>query len=270
MQDVVTKAPPCSARELAKRSLSKLPPFSPVLNRLIATLSRENVSFAKTSDLIEKDPVLAGNILSLVNSPLYSRNGNVSSVRHAVSLLGVTKLRNAALGMSVTNLWGKMKAPAGWSMPHFNQHSLATAILCDLLSQEAETVYPEGAFVAGLLHDLGLLLLAMSGIGFAGEYSPAELSAEALNCWNLPLEIQNAVRYHDRPHADPANSANKIPLSHIVSAADIYINQIGLQIPGAPVREEVPEPFGGLGLDMLLPRILEEFHNEFEALRAVL
>jgi HD-like signal output (HDOD) protein len=55
----------------------------------MANLAQEDVSFAKLADLIEKDTVLAGNILKLVNSALYSFPGTVNSVRHAVSLLGV-------------------------------------------------------------------------------------------------------------------------------------------------------------------------------------
>src|SRR5437660_5607052 len=86
-----------SFKQQALRSLEKLPPFSPVLSRLLATLAQEDVSFAKLADLLEKDTVLAGNVLKLVNSAAFGRRGNVNSVRHAVSILGVTKLRNAAL-----------------------------------------------------------------------------------------------------------------------------------------------------------------------------
>ena len=89
-------------RERAIRALGQLPPFSPILNRLIASLANEDVSFAKIADLIEKDTVLAGNILRLVNSALYGLPGTVNSIRHAVSLLGINKLRNAALTMSVS------------------------------------------------------------------------------------------------------------------------------------------------------------------------
>jgi HD-like signal output (HDOD) protein len=141
--------------------IERLPPLSPTLTLLLATLSREDVSFAKISEVIEKDPVLAGNVLGLVNSSLYGQSGNVSSIRHAVSLLGVNKLRNAALSMSITRMWDKMRTPPGWSPKRFNKHGLAVAMLADTLSQEAPLIYPEGAFVAGLLHDLGKLMIAV-------------------------------------------------------------------------------------------------------------
>ena len=108
------------------------------MNRLIASLASEDVSFAKIADLIEKDTVLAGNILKLVNSALYGLAGTVNSIRHAVSLLGITKLRNAALSMSVARMWSQVKTPPGWSTPNFNQHSVGVGILSDLSGPASE------------------------------------------------------------------------------------------------------------------------------------
>ncbi len=269
-----------NAIDLALGTLSKLPPFSPTLNRLLGTLSHEDVSLAKISDLIEKDPVLAGNVLGLVNSALYGRRGRVNSVRHAVSLLGVSKLRNAALGMSVTRLWGKVRTAPGWSMVNFNQHAIASAILADLLCQEASVVYPEGAFVAGLLHDLGKLLVAvglpdsyveigrLSGLsGQTAEqiemdvlgFRIADLSAEALRTWNLPEQIQVAVRYHECPEADPTLvGQDEFPLSRVIGAAHRYTDQSDENV------------FEFLGIDLELPRLLIEFHKEYESIRELL
>ena len=91
-------------REKALRSIGNLPPFSPVLNKLLASLAQDNVSFSTVGELIEKDTVMAGSVLHLVNSALYGRRGTINSVRHAVALLGIDKLRNAVLGMSITRL----------------------------------------------------------------------------------------------------------------------------------------------------------------------
>ncbi len=265
--------------------LAKLPPFSLTLNRLLGTLSHEDVSLAKISDLIEKDPVLAGNVLGLVNSALYGRRGRVNSVRHAVSLLGVSKLRNAALGMSVTRLWGKVRTAPSWSMVNFNQHAIASAILADLLSQEVAVVYPEGAFVAGLLHDLGKLLVAV-GLpdsyleidrlcGLGGQtaarvemdvlgFTTADLSAEALRTWNLPEQIQVAVRYHDCVEGDPTPAGlNEFPLSRVVGAAHRYTERIG-------TLEADETVFEFLGIGQQLPRLLTEFHKEYESIRELL
>lgn len=286
---VGTSATP-SVRDRSLRALEQLPPFSPILNRLIASLANEDVSFAKIADLIEKDTVLAGNILKLVNSALYGFAGTVNSIRHAVPLLGINKLRNAALSMSVARMWGQVKTPPGWSMANFNQHSVGVAILADLLAQQWDVVYAEGAFAAGLFHDLGLLLVA---IGLHDEYKQmsllcqqkkqwlleyeiqvlgtthAELSADALANWNLPQEIQAAVRYHGTPELDPTpTEPGQLKLSQILNAADRYVKSTGVFVS----LFEAPNEDGAAVLELLgfgerLPAVLNEFNSEFSAIR---
>jgi HD-like signal output (HDOD) protein len=242
-------------KQRALRALDKLPPFSMIMNRLIVSLAGEEVGFAALADLVEKDTVISGNLLHMVNSALYSRRGTINSVRHALSLLGVEKVRNAVLGMSVMRIWNQVCMPPSLSMARFNIHSSAVAILSDCLAQRVPVSYGEGAFVAALLHDVGRLLIALSlpdehqaiaqmhwktgrpvydceleVLGF----SHSELSAEALTFWNLPEPIRVAVLYHHHPEADgPTDSItgkNKIRLSRVLGVADEYVNSLGMSI----------------------------------------
>jgi HD-like signal output (HDOD) protein len=271
--------------------LDKLPPLSPTLTMLIASLSREDVSFAKISELIEKDPVLAGNVLGLVNSSLLERRGRVSSVRHAVSLLGVDKIRNSALSMSITRMWDKMRTPPGWSTAKFNKHALAVAMLADILSQEFPLNYPEGAFIAGLLHDLGKLMIAMCMPREYGEIEElitetgrppveceleilgvthADLSGEAMQAWNMPKAIEAAVRYHHSPDLDPTPGAPRsLALSFAIATADEYVNQQGWDAGGYASSGEPASlfPIEALG-SAEVQRLLDQFHREFESLSA--
>ncbi len=274
----------------ALQSLGELPPFSPILNRLLASLAKEDVSFAKLGDLIEKDTVLAGNVLHLVNSALYARRGTVNSVRHALSLLGINKLRNAVLGMSITRMWNHTRTPSSWSMARFNLHSGAAAILSDLLAQSLPVSYPEGAFVAGLLHDTGRLLIALSLSEEHGRIQQAyeqtrnsylecertilgfthpELSAEALAVWNLPEPIQVAVRHHHRPASDPSEPGRgEIPLSRVIDAANQYVNSKGICIltrNGTDSADPTAVEALGLGLERL-EGVLADFKSEYEAM----
>src|SRR6202795_1390208 len=72
MSSVTVSETPSTVRERALRAPGQLPPFSPILNRLIASLAQEDVSFAKVADLIEKDTVLAGNVLDRKSTRLNS------------------------------------------------------------------------------------------------------------------------------------------------------------------------------------------------------
>ncbi len=289
MKNVIASVNTPNVRERALVALAKLPPFSPILNRLIASLANEDVSFAKVADLIEKDTVLAGNILRLVNSALYGLRGTVNSIRHAIALLGLGKLRNATLSMSVARMWSQVKCPAGWSMTRFNLHSVAVAILADAVTQRRAANYAEGAFAAGLFHDLGQLLVAL---GLPQEYEQitvlcndgkphseaesdvlgvthAELSAEALAVWNLPESIQTAVRYHGNSKLDPTIlGPGELGLSMVLQAADQHIKSLGISVGLFEDQTVYQGPtLKSLGLGDQLPTIISEFENEFAAIK---
>jgi HD-like signal output (HDOD) protein len=278
--------------------LSHLPPFPVILNRLMASLTGKDLEFAKLSELIEKDTIISGNILHLVNSALYSRPGTVNSVRHAVSMLGVEKVRNAVLGMSLTRMWGTVRMPKSLSMGRFNIHSSAVAILSDCLAQRVRVSYAEGAFVAGLLHDVGRLLIGLSlpeeheiiaelhresgrpvydcELEILG-FSHSELSAKALAFWKLPEPIQAAVLYHHDSEADGSTvGPNEIRLSRVVGVANEYVNSLGISIlindkfvarGDAGLAEGDLELFKSLGLNGDQTRAaLAEFNTERDAM----
>lgn len=279
---------PAYHKEKALRSLGELPTFSPILNKLLATLADEDVSFSKLAELIEKDSVLAGNVLRLVNSAIYGRRGTISSVRHAVTLIGVVKLRNAAMTLSLSSMWNQAKTSPNWSALRFNLHATATAIMADLLAQKLPVNYPEGAFAGGLLHDIGLMLIAISlrdefeeiarrhteqrrsiheceveVIGF----DHAELSAAILAEWNIPEPIQQAVRYHHRPQH---RIGDNLPLSRILRVGETLVEMQGLTVFDSGVLPEgnTEALFQELGLDSTVEDLIEEFKAEFEPIRS--
>jgi HD-like signal output (HDOD) protein len=169
-------------------------------------------------------------------------------------------------------------------------HSAATATLSDMLAQRLPVTYPEGAFVAGLLHDVGRLLIALGlndqhdriqGLIGKGELAPVdceqevlgfshpELSGEALGYWSLPDPIQTAVRFHHSPGADDSKAKpGEIRLSRILDAANQYVNSIGVSIlPVANPRESDAGLIESLGLEPeRLERALVEFKAEFETM----
>lgn len=276
-----------TARQRAIDSLSRLPPFSPILSKLMASLAGQDVSFAVLGDLIEKDTVLAANILRVVNSAAYSRRGTVNSVRRALSVLGIEKVRNMVLAMSVSRMLNQGKPPVGWSMERFNKHAAAVAMLSDLLAQQVPTVYPEGAFVAGLLHDIGRLLIAM---GLPQEYTEitklyqrsnltwfeceqdilgfhhAGLSADAMNEWKLPDPIRDAIRLHHEPPA--VEPGQPVALARILYAANLYVDAFGHAIEPEPnVQTDGNAGLISLGLaPAALSQLLTQFHEEHSSI----
>jgi HD-like signal output (HDOD) protein len=278
---------PTFAREKALHALGQLPPFNPVLAKLMATLAREDVMLTDLADWIEKDAVLAGNVLRIVNSAAYGRAASVSSVRQAIAILGTVKLRNIILAMQVARMMTQLKLPKGWSDTRFNQHAIGTALMADLLAQYMPVDYAEGAFIAGLMHDLGKLMFA---VGLPEAYTevcqmqkesgrPAiecesellgvthpELSLAVLEKWQLPVPVRNAVRHH---HAPEESTAALLSLSRAIQLADQAVNQLGITL--FPVNAPPSDPSSLLeeaGLKNKTERVLDAFQKDFSAMKA--
>ena len=167
-------------------------------------------------------------------------------------------------------------------MQHFNRHSTAVAMLADLVALETNAEYAEGAFTAGLLHDMGKLLIAMAlpdefmeinrrtgadwREGTAHEeailgLSHADLSAAALTHWNLPAPIIEAVRCH---HAPPAEG--RLPLSSVLYVANRTANQLGIGCRAAVMAAGDPAKFlNQIGLASKAETMLGEFVLSFQA-----
>lgn len=288
----IVTAPPMSKqdlRERAFRTLNQLPPFSPTLSRLLASLAKEDVFLKEIATIIEKDTVLTGHVLKLVNSALYARSGTINSVRHAVSILGLNKLRNVALSLSVARMWKMVKTPKTWPQGAFNLHSVATAVMADQLAQRVRVRYPEGAFTAGLLHAVGKLMIA---IGLPEHYDMilatyqgsseltmeeaeyfhigcrhTELGAAALGEWKLPADIQRAV---GNQSGGSGEEDGEMDLGGLLLVAHKVVNRLGVMIPACASLTEgtAEEVLAEAGLKEEAGRILLEFQNEFGAMRA--
>jgi HD-like signal output (HDOD) protein len=271
-----------------------LPPLSPLARHLLATLSApgDGPSLQEVASWVEKDIMTSGKVLALANSALYGRLIPTLSIRGAVTRLGINPLRNLIFHESMTQVWSQLPTPARWSSVRFNTHSIATAVFCEIIASALTPEHMELAFLAGLFHDTGRLIIAVllhdnvealeelnrhehldleavekELIGF----THSEVSAIVARSWNLPASIETAVRYHEDPNADPArDESNKITLSHIVNAADWCVDCQGFSISGAHRKDDdklgVLRQFG-LGEDSML---FTRFQTELEILLDIL
>lgn len=296
---VTSNTPLISYKQKALDSLSSLPPLSPILNRLLASLAKDDISFAQLAALIEKDTVLAGNVLKTVNSALYGCSGTINSVNHAIAIMGLTELRNTALSFSVNRMWKSIRTPHGWSMARFNLHSVATAMMADMIAERVPVEYAEGAFVGGLFHDIGKLLIAIALVDqyenitrlmealppgdvrtaedceteFLG-VNHCELSAAALENWKLPNPIRLAVLHHHQPKSAPKELAAgcQFHLADIIHAADVTVKglDITIELPRKGyVVPSVHPALVNLGLADRAPKLVADFLTEFEAIRSL-
>jgi putative nucleotidyltransferase with HDIG domain len=284
----VTNGP--SVRDRTLKCLNKLPRLSPLMSQLLARLTRRNCEIHELTEIVEKDPVLSAQILQLANSAIFARLRPVDSVRHAIAMVGISTMRKFALGSSITNLFSRTKPATTFSFLRFNLHSVATATLLELLAEEVPFESGGDAFLAGLLHDIGKLLIAVS---FPQEYDNilayvavtgvplieaerntlgidhAELSAQAILRWELSEAIQSAACYHHEP--DKAGQSertrpNRAPLSLGVHHADLFVNHLGMSVLPLPLACQKADTLSIPGFAFPEELLLERFEQEIQNL----
>ncbi|MGA3028693.1 MAG: HDOD domain-containing protein [Bryobacteraceae bacterium] len=282
-------------RERVLETLQHLPPYSRTMAKLRAALANEWVDFRTLVPLVEADVVIANTILRIANSALYGR-GSMASISRAMAMLGLARLRNLILGLGLNQICHRIQTPPGWPAKRFHFHSLATAVVCDLLAARVPVSGVDAAFSAGLFHDFGKLLIVTAlpeqfvrirTLQSAAQVSPeeceqqilgfthGEISAEALRRSGMPGALVAAAQYHHHPADDSTDCepGKPIRLSELVQASDSFA--IGLGYSVFPVESARPEEAvaragaaalplrGGIGD---VPQLAGEFQELFGSL----
>lgn len=199
-------------------ALNDLPSPSPVLVKLTSTLGRGDVELREIEALIVRDPVIAARVIQAANSAAFAGHGATSSIRNALLRLGIERVRRLALLVGLFNAMPARGVPAA-----FWPHSLATAACSEVIlahvATSAAAADPDVVFLAALLHDLGLLVLASHypkdyealQEASAREGSPlidvevavlgtdhATMGAQLAQQWLFPPSVCAAIRGHHR------------------------------------------------------------------------
>jgi HD-like signal output (HDOD) protein len=225
--------------------LEQMPSIPVVLTPLLNYLEKpvEQLEVRRVVELISQDKSLAAQCLHMANSPLYGRYAEISSVRDAVVALGMQRMRDIAISCSVLQL-----TPAGTVAIDpivFWEHSMGCALVCRHFAQRIGFPDAGKAYLAGLLHDLGILanLWILPGeFGQAIELAKRECiplhEAElrtigVTHCesgqmvaekWGLPSDLTTVIRYHH----DPQHSVSHLGLLALVSLSDLLCRMSGI------------------------------------------
>lgn len=196
----------------------------------------EQLDLQKITDVISQDNSLVGQCLHMANSPLYGRSQPVDSVKGAVMTLGMARMREIAVSCSLMQLLpgkrGAIDPTAFWA------HSLGCALVSRYLAQKIKYCDPEKAYLAGLLHDLGIvanlfvapeefrIAHALARQGEVSLYEAEKLTLGFSHCdsglllaqrWKLPEDLTQTLGFHHDPH----DASSHQPLVAIVHLADL-------------------------------------------------
>lgn len=203
------------SESLVLARISKLPALPLVAQKLLVLMQRDDCSADDVTGVLSTDQALASRVLKLANSPFYGMSGKISTVSRAVVILGFSAIRNMALGLGVANAISKCADAT--TLSGFWNHAITTAAAARTIARECKFRDPEELFIAGLLHDLGRLILETIMPGYElriGSLPPDEfLKAEAelvglahtkvgqkvARHWNLPERLGDVLRFHHHP-----------------------------------------------------------------------
>ena len=145
---------------IEKISTSKnLPTLPHILLKLIDACNQDSGSLKEVSQIVEKDPSLSSKIFRLVNSTYYGLPSRVENMNQAVALVGTNAVKNIAICASVYEAFSQNKGNDVFNLKLFWWHSLKCAVLARLISKKIRYSHPDEAFLSGLLHDIGKLVL---------------------------------------------------------------------------------------------------------------
>ena len=258
-------------------NINTLPTVPSVLKRLSTVIEKPRITIVEISAFISNDPALTTKVLKMVNSAIYGFPGRIASVSHATMLLGLNVIKGLLLGVSVFELMQK-------TMSGLYEHSLACAIASRVIAQKKGVKEPEEVSVAGLLHDIGKVILTLE---FSREYENAMTEAKEKKIaiydaeknqfnathadvggwlaekWRFPRNLIDVIEFHHRPM-----QAKSAPLeTAIVHMADLLVRARGFGFAGENFVPEVnPVAYELLKLtDQDIRDVLREMEDNMEA-----
>jgi HD-like signal output (HDOD) protein len=254
-------------KETLETMTAALPRLPHVGLDLLPILAKPGTGTKEVAEVVQRDQVTAARLLRWVNSSMFGLEGQVDSLHRAVTLLGIDIVRSAVLEDAI----GRSIAPPaidGLGPETIWRHAAAVSVASKHLAVSARGISPDVAATAGLLHDIGfLLMLTLERDGFRSALRAARADNQPLirnedSCvgfnhqvwgeifirsWKLPEAIAIAIGSHHCPLVEPSD-----PLAALLWLADYIVSKFGFACPEdmIPTAEEseIEELLAVLGL----------------------
>jgi len=198
-------------------SIVRLPSLPKVVQEVMQILSNDKVDINQLASLIKQDAVIAAKVLKMANSSFYGVTRAVKNIDDAVAILGLAKLRSLVIASGVT---GAVANVPGLDLKRFWIHSLLAASISRDIAKQME-LDAEVAYIAGLLHNIGDLLLHLVSPAMSAEVDAlcadtcseqrclverdvigldhCQIGEELALRWSFPTEISRVLHYYATP-----------------------------------------------------------------------
>jgi putative nucleotidyltransferase with HDIG domain len=219
-----------------------------VLDEIEAILNDPQSTLSSVGEVIEKDPDITARLLKLGNSSFYGFPSRIETVSDTISLIGIQQVQDMIAVSTVVEIFDGVPADLV-NMHSFWKHSLACGVAARLLAMARRVPKPEKYFVAGLLHDIGRMVLFSRAPKQAREvfslyqrekillreaeervlgFDHTAIGEALLKAWNYPANLVNTVLYHHQPLACAAFQME----ASIIHVADCLVNAMELGSSG--------------------------------------
>lgn len=246
-----------------------IPSLSPTTAKVMQLVNNINTPPAELTKVIKLDPILSAKVLKLVNSSYFALPNTIVSLEKAIIMLGMNTIKNLALSAAVLTQMESNSQKSSIDKDGFWKHSLGVGVAAKLLAQKknVEKKVIEDYFIAGLLHDLGILVedqifpeameRILVSIENLGLYDAEEIIMDGLtHCtigkalaekWNLADELAGVIQYHHKPFEQDGSASM---ITHCVYCANVICKKNGIGLVLDPQPEGVdPAVYQTLGID---------------------
>ncbi len=248
--------------------------------RIIQVANDSTTGSADLLEAVEHDAAMASRIMRTVNSSYYSMQNKVADLKLAITLLGFKEIRNLAMTAYVAQLFKKGEGYGTYTRAGLWNHMIGVGIVSRLIAEVSRKAAPREAYLAGLLHDVGFILIDQylnkpfhqlidslteeeSLVGLEEQvlgFDHAALGGYVGQQWRLPEHLVAAIQFH---HDPLEYVGDHWAMVHTVALADFFCNAKNVSALG--VRNTVTPPskiFSALGLQKSqVNRIWEELDD---------
>ncbi|MGA7829021.1 MAG: HDOD domain-containing protein [Geobacteraceae bacterium] len=273
-------------------SAGDLPTIPIVATKVMNLIESDRATAEELSKVVSTDPAVAARVLKISNSSFYGRQGKIQNLSQAIVLLGYTTLKSIVVTASVRQVY----QPFGLTEKMLWEHSFGAGLAARTIAQSIAGVDQEEAFLAGLFHDIGKVIMNSQDPGkfqmvmercYNEEirfneaersfypFTHEEAGALVIKKWNFPDTLIQSVQHHHAFAFSDLSDIAPLHLTSVVSLADLFCLRLGIgqRYPMEDLSLNSTKAAGFLGLDEekleeLLKKFMEAYENDKGSLSA--